>query len=208
MANEKNDNASKYDGLAPEVGKILRDREFKNTIKMLQPNPTKFRIIKGFGFMLVLASGLFGYFLKANSEAEDRRASALTQVINEKKDWLRRINNAILELRKIRADIILNCKNKDPQAQYKTRLDARYELIRSYAGIAEIFGIEIANTLDELVRFDDSIKNICSPEAPGDDAWLAFAKKANQQMRESLKRDREDYARLSEGIFKNSFPRL
>ena len=105
--------SSKYQGLSSEVGTILRDPQFQSTVKQFRQNVTFFRVVKGIGFMLALGSGLFGYFLKANSEADDRKAIALTAIINEKKEWLRRINDAHLELRKTLLLMKLECSKND-----------------------------------------------------------------------------------------------
>lgn len=57
---------AKFNGLSEEIGQVIRDDKFQATVdKFAQSkNETLFRVIKGFGFAIALASGLFGIFLR------------------------------------------------------------------------------------------------------------------------------------------------
>ncbi len=195
---------SEYDGLSHEVGKIIRDPEVQKLVNQFKKkNETTFRIFKGVGFTVALASGLFGYFLKANSEADDRKAAALTNIINEKKDWMQRVNNGILEVRRTRYLIKYDCDfGKAPSLyeQGKQRFLARNKLVESFSGIHEIFDDQIFQTFLEMTKFDENITDVCTKNAPGDEAWREFPRKANQQMRESIQTDREKIKKLGTGL--------
>ncbi len=171
-----------FDGLSHEVSKIIRDPVLQQTIGQFRKNETAFRIIKGIGFSIALASGIFGYFLKANSEADDRKAAAITNIINEKKEFAQRVNKGILEVRKTRYLIKYDCDyGKAPSSyeQGQKRFLARDKLVESFNGVREVFDEQIFQIFLELTAFDESVRDVCDKQAPGDEAWLSIARKAN-----------------------------
>ncbi len=207
MEHKEPKNTSRFDGLSPEVGKIIRDPEFQKTVEIFRTNQTLFRLLKGVGFTLALASGLFGYFLNANSEADDRKASALTSIINEKKEFSQRINRGILEVRKTRYLIKYDCDNEKGQSLYEQgqkRFLARDKLVESFNGAREVFDNQLFQTLLELTAFDESIKDVCAKNAPDDAEWVKFSRKVNELIRASISSDRERLAKISTGIWDNS----
>ncbi len=194
---------SRFDGLSFEVAKIIRDPEFQKTVEIFRTNQTIFRVIKGLGFSLALISGLFGYFLKANSEADDRKAAAITNVINEKKEWVRRVSIGIMDVRRTRFLIKYDCDHNKPISLYEQgikRFLARDRLIESFNGIHEIFDDQVFQTMLQFTAFDETIRDVCAENAPDDDAWLAISRKANQQMKASIKADRDKLEKLGTGI--------
>lgn len=203
---------SDYDGLSDEIKKVIRDEQFQATVgKFVSKSDTPFKVIKGIGFAIAVASGLFGYLLAANSEADDRRAQMIHKVINEKQDWMQRVNNAILELRRTRTQIKYDCENNKPISLYEQglkRFDSRADLVKSFNGIGEVFNDEVFKTLLELTSLDESVKDVCAKDAPDDNAWLDISRKLNRQMRESLKIDREHLKNISTGLFEGPFQRL
>jgi hypothetical protein len=204
-------NLSRFDGLSPEIGKIIRDPEFQKTVKIFRNNQTLFRVVKGLGFSLALASGLFGYFLKANSEADDRKAAAVTNIINEKKEWYKKVNKGMLEVRKTRFLIRYDCEYRKPLSLYEQglrRFLARNELVESFNGVGEVFNEEVLNTFLELTSLDESIRDVCAEKAPDDQAWWALSRRANNQMRASIKADHQRLEKISEGILSDTFLRF
>lgn len=210
--NNEPTNKSNYDGLSDEIKKVIRDEQFQATVgKFVRKSNTRFKVLKGIGFTVAIASGLFGYLLAANSEADDRRAQMIHKVINEKQEWMQKVNNGILELRRTRSQIKYDCENNKPISLYEQglkRFEARADLVKFVNGIGEIFNEEVFKTILELTRFDESVKDVCAKNAPGDDAWLDISRKLNQQMRESLKTDREYLKNISTGLFEGTFQRL
>lgn len=204
-------NTSRFDGLSPEVGKIIRDPEFQKTVEIFRTNQTIFRVIKGLGFSLALISGLLGYFLKANSEADDRKAAAVTNVINEKKEWYQKINKGILEVRKTRFLIKYDCDSGKKISSYEQGLQrflARDKFVESFNGIIEVFDEEVFQTLLELTALDESITDVCAKGVPDDEAWKSLARKANQQMKASINKDKETLENLTTGILDQPFLRF
>lgn len=195
---------SRFDGLSFEVVKIIRDPEFQKTVEIFRTNQTIFRVVKGLGFSLALISGLFGYFLKANSEADDRKAAAITNVINEKREWVRRVNAGVMDVRRTRFFIKYDCDHNKPVPLYDQgikRYLARDRLIESFNGIHEIFDDQVFQTLLNFTAFDETIKDVCDKNAPDDNAWLEIFRKVNQQMKMSIKADRDKLEKLGNGIF-------
>jgi hypothetical protein len=203
---------SKWDGFSDEVLRIVRDKDFQNTAHLFtEKNETLFRFFKGFGFVIALASGLFGYLLKANSEADDRSAQAIHKTIKEKTAWQVKADEGILEVRKTRYLLRYDCENGRAPSRYQQGLQrfiARDKLIRACTGIDEIFGDEMLNTIRELAKFDESIVDVCAKDAPDDEAWRTYLLKANQQMRASIQEDRNQLEALTKGAFKNIFKTL
>jgi hypothetical protein len=198
---------SEFDGLSQEVSKIIRDPVLQQTIGQFRKNETAFRIIKGIGFSIALASGLFGYFLKANSEADDRKEAALTNIINEKKEFAQKINRGILEVRKTRYLIKYDCDNGKAASLYEQgqkRFLARDKLVESFNGVREVFDKQLFQTLLELTAFDESVTDVCAKNAPEDVAWVTISRKANEQIRASIGTDREKLTKISTGIWDNS----
>ena len=203
---------SEYHGLSHEVGKIVRDPEVQKLVNQFKKkNETTFRIIKGVGFTIALASGLFGYFLKANSEADDRKAAALTNIINEKKEWYQKVNKGVLEVRKTRFLIKYDCDHGKPVSLYEQglrRFLARNNLVESFSGVGEVFDEQVLKTFLELTAFDEGIKDICAEKTPDDDAWRTISRRANDQMRASIEANHQVLEKISEGIFSDFFLRF
>lgn len=194
---------SNYDGLSDEIKKVIRDEQFQATVgKFVRKSNTRFKIIKGIGFTIAVASGLFGYLLAANSEADDRKAKMIHKIIDEKKEAAIRIANGILELRKTRYLIKYDCEHKQSISSYeqgKRRFLARHELVKSCTGMREVFGDQVFQTCLDLTAFDEGVTNVCSHDAPDDQAWREFLLKINQQIHASIKNDRERLEELGNG---------
>lgn len=203
---------SRFKGLSPEVATIIRDPQFQDTVKQfVNKNETLFRTLKGLGYSLALISGLVGYFLKANSEADDRKAVAITNVINEKKEWFQKVNKGILEVRKTRFLIKYDCDNGKKISKYDQGLQrflARDKLVDSFNGITEVYDAAVFQTLLDLTALDESITDICAKTAPGDEAWQSLARKANKQMKASINQDKEILEDLTTGILEQPFLRF
>lgn len=202
----------KPSALSDEVIKIVRNEDFQKTAdKFARKNDTLFKILKGCGFTIALLSGLIGYLLKANSEADDRRAESIIRVIEEKKEWAKRVTEAIIDLRKTRNMIRLDCKyGRKPTIfeQSKMREEARFKLIMATAGVQEIFDNDIRTGLLELIEFDDSILDVCEKNAPSGKHWRQFQLKVGELMKESLTKNREELTKLTKSWFSNFFHRF
>lgn len=200
---------SNYDGLSDEIKKVIRDEQFQATVgKFVSKNDTPFKIIKGIGFAIAVASGLFGYLLAANSEADDRRAQMIHKIIDEKRAWVIKVNEGILQLRKTRFLIKYDCDhNKAPTLynQGKMRFQAIHELVRSCSGTREIFGEDVGRTCKEITAFDESVKDVCAKDAPDDEAWRALLRKINEQMHSAIKINQDQLERLGSGAFSKIF---
>jgi hypothetical protein len=200
---------SNYDGLSDEIKKVIRDEQFQTTVgKFVRKSNTRFKVLKGIGFTLALASGLFGYFLKANSEADDRKTEIIHRIIEQKREAGVRIANGILDLRKTGYLIKYGCDHKKPISPYsqgKERFLARFELVKSCTGIRELLGDEVFKTCLDLIAFDESITDVCSNIAPGDQEWRDYLIKINKQIHESLIKDREKLEQLGNGALEDVF---
>jgi hypothetical protein len=201
-----------HEGLAKELLTVVHDPKFqKTTDKFVRKNDVIFKVLKGVGFAIAMASGLFGYLLKANSEADDRKAEALTRVINEKKEWARRASDAIIELRSIRSQIKVDCDFGKPVSAYqqrKLRSAASFKLLGALSGIDEVFDEGVKDALAGLVRFDESITDVCAENAPSGTAWRAHLAEINQLMRASIQKDREALDKLATGLLSNFFRKI
>lgn len=202
----------KWEGLSEEVIAVIRNKNFQDTAHLYtQKNETLFRFFKGFGFMIALTSGLLGYLLKANSEADDRSAEAIHRIIREKTAWQIKADEGILGVRKTRFLIKYNCENGKAISLYQQgleRFNARYNLIKASSGIDQIFGDELLNTFKELAKFDESVRDVCAKDAPDDESWRVFLVKANQEMRKSIQDERDKLEQLTKGAFSNIFKTL
>lgn len=203
---------SRFKGLSSELAKIMRDPEFRTTLKQFRnSNETLFRVLKGFGFTLALASGLFGYFLKANSEADDRKVAMITAEINKKKEWYEKANKGVLELRKTRYLIKYDCDHGKALSLYEQglrRFEARNTFVESFNGIGEVFSESLLKSFNEIAAFEEGILDVCAPNAPSDTVFSDLARKASDQMRALIQEDRQKLTKLSEGILSDTFLRF
>lgn len=200
---------SNYDGLSDEIKKVIRDEQFQATVgKFVRKSNTRFKVLKGIGFTMAVISGLFGYLLAANSEADDRRAQMIHEIIKEKRAWVVKVSEGILQLRKTRFLIKYDCDHNRAPSLYeqgKLRFLAIHELVRSCTGTREIFGEEVGTICREIAAFDESIKDVCAKDAPDDETWRAFLVKINEQMHSSIKNDQEQLEQLGSGALSKIF---
>lgn len=207
--NNEPTNKPNYDGLSYEIKKVIRDEQFQTTVgKFVRKSNTRFEVLKGIGFTVAIASGLFGYLLAANSEADDRRAQMIHGIINEKKEWIQRVNNGLLEIRKVRHLIKYDCDHNRAIPSYeqgKLRFLARYDFVKSFSGTREIFGEEVAKICRELTAFDENVPDVCAKNAPDDEAWRDYLRKINEIMHKSILEDRIRLEQLGNGTLSKAF---
>lgn len=196
------------DRLSHEIGQVIRDKEFQRTVdKFSYRHETFFRALKAIGIAIALFSGLFGYMLKANSEADDRKAEAIHKVIDKKEAWAIKVDQGILEFRQAMFFIKESCENKaESKKERETkRVIASYELIKSFIGLNEIFGEETYKILLDLTKLDESVSDICAKNAPDDEVWRSYLKRLNKLMHASIAEDRNKINELGKGILSGIF---
>lgn len=198
--------------LSDEVLEIIRNEDFQKTAdKFARKNDTIFKVLKGTGFTIALISGLVGYLLKANSEADDRRAEAITRVIEEKKEWSKRVTEAMIDLRQTRNMIRIDCEHGRAPSEYdqaQVREKAVFKLVTAIAGVQEIFDEKIRNKLMDMIEFDRTVKNVCTKDAPSGTAWRQHQLAVGELMKDSIRDEREELAKLTQSWFSNFFRRF
>lgn len=199
-------------GLSKEVLTVIRNKEFQDTIRpLVKKNETVFHLFRGFGFMVALFAGIFGYYLKADSEADDRQTHTIQKIIDEKIAWLVKTVNAGMDLRKERYLIIEECTYKKKLTQYEQnvrRYLVRDNLLKAFSGISQIYDKKVFEAFVQLVKFDDSVIDLCAPDAPKDENWREKLDVPAKLMRDSIRQDREKLEELSQGLLNRIFTDL
>jgi|SRR5579871_1846526 len=209
LGQEPKNQKSEFNGLSSEICEVIRDKEFQSTVNKFVPKRhTIFHLFRGAGFVVALAAGLFGYLLKANSEADDRRAEMIHKIIDEKEKWAQKVDIGILDLRRTRFLLKYDCDHHKSQSldeREKVRELARFDFAKTYAGIDEIFGEAVIQICRDFTKFDASIRDVCAKNTPDDEVWRAYLLKINEQMHISIRKDRGKLEELGHGALGNIF---
>lgn len=97
-------------------------RSLKDSLaKALNRNcsPLWIQIGRSLGFILLLGSGLIGYYIQWKVEIKQREAEVITRQaeqvqksIDQKIEWQIKLNNAMVNLKETRSNIVLDCQYK------------------------------------------------------------------------------------------------
>ena len=156
-------------------------------------------------------SAAFGYYLKWDSDRKDRleqqiqaanerKAEQIQAVINQKMEWMRRANIAVMNLRELHEDIIAKCiyhKQRNQYAEYIARTNERMNVGKTYDRIRFIFNNINQEKFADFTNFDESITDVCAKEAPSDDRWRQYQYDLNNLMGQSIQQDKDDLMKLN-----------
>ncbi len=141
-------------------------------------------------FSILIAAGSF--YLAHEATYYNKEAELIRHEKEEKITWMRQIDTAILNMRKLRYDIVRECTYGTPmplKEQEALRMAAMFEFMKAHVGARFIFSEEMQNKARELVQFDYSVKDICATDAPSDSAWKQLMLEMDDIMGKSLQED-------------------
>lgn len=166
-----------------------------------------YHFIKGIGFTALLAAGLIGYYIQWNADIKQRQAEATNRVaeeiqqnINRKIEWQIKLNDSMVSLKENVEMIMLKCKYQIPISEYEKneeRLKSRYKVIEAFTGSQHVFGDKILDKYRDLINFDESVKNLCAPNAPTELEWRKYIIDINNLIAESISQDKKELERLN-----------
>lgn len=194
---------SHWSGLANEGVAFLTNEQIQAQIQKRNRKNDFIKLCKGMGFTIAIAAGLFGYLLKANSEADDREAKAIRAVIDEKKEWAIKVNKGIMEVRRTNHLIRLECEHGRALTSYdqkKRRFLAIDRLVKASVGLDEVYDQDILKKIGKFTDFDQSIIDVCANAAPSDDEWRKQQRDINKLMHASIQKDRQSLLDLSKNL--------
>ena len=171
---QHNDDKAASNLLDALLSKEKKYDELHRIIKRFAPNHL-FVFLKGLGYTLAIGIALVGALLTWNAQISVSQSDSLQQQINRKIDWMVKVNDGATAIREAQRNIVLECQYGKPPSQYeqdKTRVEARYQFIRSANGVGEIFGEKTLELVRNFVQFDESVPDVCSKSAPRHNAWL------------------------------------
>ena len=186
-----------------DVAHLLRDKTVQRTLRALSPHGW-LQVVKEIGAVMAVIAALIGYFLTWDAERSDRRADQIRDVIKEKIVWMRQADSGIMEVRKVRYLIRLKCEYHKPITPYEQawqRFIARYQSVKAFTGIEQVYDYTIYNAFREFTHFDESVKDVCAKDAPRDTAWWQYLHDVNHLMRQSIQKDRNQLIKINQGLF-------
>lgn len=189
-----------------EINTIVNSEALQKAIKDSHDawEKTKFKWQIFVALVMALSAAL-GYYLKWDSDRKDlieqqiqaaneRKAEQIQAEINLKMEWMRRTNNAIKDMRKTRALIIIGCKYQRPISMYNQEVErflVRDQVARNFDGVMFIFNNSVQKKVSDLINFDESINNVCSTNAPSDDQWHKYENEISILMENSITQDEQ-----------------
>ena len=184
---------------------ILFKRYLNNAKKIHRTKVVTNSIVVLLGFLIGIGAFYLAYESSANEtkvatiKAYDaERASSIRAGIERKIQWMEKINSSIINMRTIRYNIVLGCKNKKPISSFKQNLlrsNARFNVILSSTGNQYVFNDALNTKIHDLLVFDENVVDVCSKSAPGDAKWRQYLQEINDIMGDSI---RDEQNRLKE----------
>lgn len=215
---EPNDMSQNNDSIKPnyeitkdEINTIVNSETLQKAIKDSHDawEKTKFKWQIFVALVMALSAAL-GYYLKWDSDRKDlieqqiqaaneRKAEQIQAEINLKMEWMRRADEAIMNMRKTRELIVIGCDYNLPRnrmAEDISRFNARYNVANTFTGIRFIFNNDVENKSQQLVKFDENVKDVCSKSAPEDNIWREYVIQINNLMEKSVQDEQNKLANI------------
>ena len=131
--------------------------------------------------------------LIATKKAYDQEKSLNIQAnIRRKIAWMKKIDASIINMRKVRYHIILQCEHNQPISPYQQellRFNARVVVANAFAGSQFVFNDALVQRGYELTAFDESVKDVCAINSPKDIKWREYSTAINNIMGQSIRTD-------------------
>lgn len=184
-----------------DVLDILKSDVVQQVINKITPKQNKvFQFFRGVGFILAIIGGLAGYYISWLSAQDSHKVEEAQTAINRDIEWLRVIDQSVMEMRKTVHLIKLDCQYGKYLTQYeqdKRRFLARYRVALAMSGVSHIFNMKVFEALRNLTAFDESISDVCAKDAPPDEAWEEKFGLVNNAIGEIIKEEKLKLLELS-----------
>lgn len=192
-----------------EIIGLIRHGEVNAFIQRLQADAKKAHrtkiiinsLVIFLGFSIGIGAFYLAYQASANQtlvaiqRAYDQEKSLNIQAdIRRKIEWLKKIDAAIINLRKLRYRIILQCKYNKPISAYQQALlreNARWVVANTLSGSKFVFNDALEQKVSELNAFDESVKNLCGKNAPKDIKWREYLIAIDNIMGQTIRKDQD-----------------
>lgn len=183
---------------------ILKHDAFFNILHQFIQHGRSTQFWKSISFVIMAFLGIGGFYLawmatletnkiESHRMYDERQAALIEQKITNKINWMRKTDQAMIDLRKTHEYIVLHCKYDTPLSKYQQALlrsNAQFELNKSFTGIEFIFDENIHQKFHGFINFDRTIPDVCAPNAPTDDTYLQYAHELINLMGQSIQKDK------------------
>jgi len=215
MNNSSSQDDNKPTSIKNEIIALIKHDEveqlFKRFLSHAQKSHRSKVIINAIVIFLGFLIGIGAFYLAyqastdetaiANKRAYDQaKAINVAATVRRKIEWMKKMNSSVINMRKVRYHILLRCKHGHPDSLEKQellRLNAALDVIHAFTGSQFIFNDAVQKKVDQLIKFDRSVKNVCAKGAPKDDKWRAYLIEIDNLMGQSIKEDQETLMELS-----------
>ncbi len=189
-----------------DIIEILKNETFYNTLHQFIEHNQKTQFWKTVSFVMMAFLGIGGFFLawQSNLDAnqveatrlhDERMRGQIDRKIKNKIAWMREADQAMIELRKTREFIVLNCKYHHPFSLYDQTLlrsRARFDLNKAFTGIDFVFNEQVHDQFHKYIEFDENIPDVCAPNTPNDAVYLKASHNLISLMGKSIQQDEEN----------------
>ncbi len=150
---------------------------------------------------IYVVAALLGFYLAWDATMNQLAANRINEDIKIQKAEIKKITAAMINVRKVRAQIMLNCKHGRPDSAFeqdKMRFLAKYRLIETGVGMQFDFTPDIERKIDEFIKFDESVKNVCAVNSPSSLIWRQYTHEIGQLMGKAIQENKKKLSRISE----------
>lgn len=202
-----NDRSPEKSSLKDEIIGLIKHDEvdalFKRYLRHVKKVHRMKLIINSIVILLGFLIGIGAFYEAYQASVEQTEIATKTELdrdlstdlqakIDRKMRWMQKINGAVINMRKVRYHITLQCKYNKPISAYEQkvkRFNARYKLVLLATGNQFIFNKNLNMKIHQLVAFDESVKNVCLKNAPKDNQWQKYSIEINNIMGDSIKKE-------------------
>lgn len=131
--------------------------------------------------------GASGIVMTGISENHDRDHQTLLEAKRRKLEVISSVSNAMTNMRELRDCILLECDpapSPEKRLEFeKERLKTSYQLVKEARGAVAFFSDKFWQLGRDYIKWHDSIRDYCSPDAPSEDVWLEKQKAIEEEMK-------------------------
>lgn len=181
-------------GIFSNVLGTRKKKEFWKTLSFISTT-----IIAVVGFYMGWLTTIRSNNAIAERDYNQRQERHIEESIKNKIDWMRRNDDAVIDIRATRYFITLRCNYQHPftpEEQETLRFNARYKAAKTFTGSNFVFNDAVVTKFKELVKFDESVRDVCDPTSPGDEEWWKYLQEINALMGESIQADEDKLSKL------------
>lgn len=212
-SDQENRNLDKS-SLTDEIIGLIKHDEVDALIQRFLTHTKKIHRTKVIINSIVILLGFLigiGAFYLAYQESADETVIAIKKAYAQEKSlniqenirrkiaWMKKIDASIINMRKVRYHIILQCRNNQPISAYQQelqRFNSRVVVANAFTGSKFVFNDTLGQKGIEITTFDESVKDVCAANAPHDIKWREYLHEIDNIMGQSIRQDQEMLSNL------------